>query len=186
MQTMEPNTFSKKKVGFALHPENINRNGIPPNPEKRALNNALKYARRNNNGVEFLHHIADQAYKSNTVALAVLDKLIPNATPPKVDQEEKESPKFILVFNNGNKNIPKAMAGEVHSKPEEVSGDVLIMGNGKNHVFDSPSHDIHGVDQEQPGSDLSQGVHRPKELNGSGLREILGLQGGQQQNGHES
>lgn len=102
---------TKMRTGFNVHPELINRRGRPIGPEsqKKKLQDALRWAGRKHGNVSFLHHIAKLAYEDKTVALAILNKLIPNAEAlEKLIDTEKELNKFevSIVYNNTNSNVP--------------------------------------------------------------------------------
>lgn len=99
----------KKETGFRLHPERINRKGRPVETEKKMLRNALRWAGRKHGNKSFLHHISELAYEDKTVAMAVLNKLIPNAEAIReLVEEEKEANKIEvnIVYNNANSNVP--------------------------------------------------------------------------------
>lgn len=126
---MEQQLTKKIETGFRLNPNNINRKGRPINPEKRALQNALRAAKRNNGNIEFLHHVANEAYKDKSVMLAVFDKLVPNATLPK-EQDESTGLKQVIIIR-ADREEAKEVSRRVHIQPESIPCDVEFMGNRK-------------------------------------------------------
>lgn len=166
MQTLEKQIVSNRgnpnwKSGVSGNP-----NGRPKNPEKRDLQNALRAVKRKHNNVDFLHHIADQAYENTSVGLAVFHKLVPNAENPKEDENRTFQP-IIIIRPEGN--ITKDIPGQLCIQSKEVSGDVEQLGNGKDDVLDSAGDALHGASQEQSGGNLSERIRRPQEFNDQGL-----------------
>jgi len=102
--------IAKQRSGFNVHPELINRRGRPIGPEsqKKKLQDALRWAGRKHGNISFLHHIAKLAYEDRTVALAILNKLMPNAEAiEKLVDGEKELNKVEvnIVYNGTNPNV---------------------------------------------------------------------------------
>lgn len=86
IKTIEANPM-KKKVGFALYPQNIqNRKGMTKNPFKRDLQEALRKYPKRMNKIPFAYHLVKRAYEKDMVALAIMDKFIPDER--KKDDEE--------------------------------------------------------------------------------------------------
>ena len=93
----------KKKQGFAVRPEFINRKGHPANPVKRQLLQALKEAAKENGNIDFLYHVAREAYKNNQVMLAVLDKLVPDEALKKdFEGLDRANELRVLIINHGD------------------------------------------------------------------------------------
>lgn len=132
MQTIENNLVKKSTRGFASHPEYINKQGRPSNPQARQLQTALKNASRKHNNVEFLHHVADEAYKDKSIMLAVLDKLVPNAQLPK-EKDESAGLKQVIIIRADSQEA-EAVSRQVHLQPEALPSDVELLGNGQDDV----------------------------------------------------
>lgn len=122
-----------------------NPNGRPFNPERRQLQNALRSVKKNHNNIEFLHHVADEAYKNNNVAMKVLDKLIPNAENPK-DNENTGFKQLIIVRTDSDQ--AQRISGQVHLQPEEVSRDVEQLGHREDDVIDLKGYVVQRASEE--------------------------------------
>lgn len=129
-----------------------NPNGRPINPERKQLIAALRAVKRNHNNVDFLHHIADTAYENTTMAMKVLDKLVPNAENPKEDNANTGIKQLIIV-RNGDKT--ETVSRQVCVQPEEISRDVEQLGHGEDDVFNSPFNVIQRAHTEQSGGNIS-------------------------------
>lgn len=142
---LEQPVKAKKETGFRINPTHINKHGRPLNPEKRDLQNALRAVKRNHNNVEFLHHIADQAYSNTTVAMKVLDKLIPNAENPK-ENDNSGFKQLIIVRTDSNQT--EEVSRPICVQPEEVSRSMEQLGNGEDNGSDTSEYVIQRASEE--------------------------------------
>lgn len=108
METINNNIVKVERRGFASHPENINRAGRPQTPQTRQLQNALRAASRKHNNVEFLHHVANLAYEDKSVALAVLDKLVPDQRL-KENEQQVQRPIINIINSYGNTDTNRGL-----------------------------------------------------------------------------
>lgn len=132
-----------------------NPGGRPAIPEKRHLENALRdVARQKHGGKDFLHHIAEQAFEDKSVALAVLDKLVPNNQMPKEKDESNGIKQIIIIRPERGTEEAKVIPRSVRVQPEDVPCDVVELGHRKDNVVDIAGNAIQRADREQPGSDL--------------------------------
>ena len=131
-----------------------NLKGRPAIPEKRHLENALKRASRNHENVPFLDHIAELAYTDKSVALAVLDKLVPNNQMPKENDESNGIKQIIIIRPERGKEATEIVSRPIRVQSESVSGSVEFMGNGKDNGLNIAGNDIQRAPREQSGSDI--------------------------------
>ena len=86
-----------------------NPNGRPKNPEAEELRQALLKATKKHNK-SFLEHFVDRAYKSDTVAIALAKKILP-------DQVESDIIGDIIVaFRSGSRLLSRTEAENIPSE----------------------------------------------------------------------
>lgn len=133
MQDIQKQQITRKKeTGFRLHPERINRKGRPSIPEKRHLENALREVAKENGNKHFLHHIAELAYTDKSVALAVLDKIVPDIQYPKDQDESNGIKQIIIVRPEQRKETVEVVSRPICVQPENVPRAVEQLGDRKN------------------------------------------------------
>lgn len=125
-----------------------NPNGRPAIPEKRQLQSALKRASRKHENVDFLDHIAELAYTDKQVALAVLDKLVPNNQMPKEQDESNGIKQIIIIRPERGKETAKVISGSLRVQPESLPRNVEFVGNGKDNVLDIAGNAIQRANSE--------------------------------------